>query len=344
MAKKILSIFLIVVMFASVTMITFAATPKIEVSSATAKPGDAVTLKVSLSNNPGINTFSLGFDYDTTRLELKKVELIDGIPGKFVYAEKAVWFNGENITTNGDFLSLTFNVLGNASAGDTEVAVTYNIGDISNYDEKDVSFHVVAGTVTIENEKEPETHKHDYVEVVTAPTCTSQGFTTFTCSCGDSYVGEYVGYAAHTEVVISGKSATCTSSGLTEGKKCSVCNETLVAQKTIAALGHNPGKWEVVKAAEIGKEGKEQQKCQVCNAVINERTIPALKADVYTPGDIDDNGKITAADARLVLRASAKLETLSENQKLAADVSKDKKITAADARTILRVSAKLESF
>ena len=61
-------------------------------------------------------------------------------------------------------------------------------------------------------------------------------------------------------------------------------------------------------------------------------------------GDVNGDGQITAADARLVLRASAKLEVLTENEKLAADVVKDNNITAADARLILRVSAKLDSF
>ena len=32
---------------------------------------------------------------------------------------------------------------------------------------------------------------------------------------------------------------TCTETGLTEGKKCSVCGETLVAQEVVAALGHD---------------------------------------------------------------------------------------------------------
>ena len=35
-------------------------------------------------------------------------------------------------------------------------------------------------------------HEHDYDAVVTEPTCTEQGYTTYTCECGDSYVADYV--------------------------------------------------------------------------------------------------------------------------------------------------------
>lgn len=42
----------------------------------------------------------------------------------------------------------------------------------------------------------------------------------------------------HTEEVIPAVEATCTKSGLTEGKRCSECGEVIVAQETVAALGH----------------------------------------------------------------------------------------------------------
>ena len=44
--------------------------------------------------------------------------------------------------------------------------------------------------------------------------------------------------AEHTEETIPGKAATCTETGLTDGVKCSVCNEVLVAQQEIPATGH----------------------------------------------------------------------------------------------------------
>ncbi|MDR1631113.1 MAG: dockerin type I repeat-containing protein [Oscillospiraceae bacterium] len=61
-------------------------------------------------------------------------------------------------------------------------------------------------------------------------------------------------------------------------------------------------------------------------------------------GDLNGDGQITAADARMCLRASAKLITLTEQQKKVADIFGDGNVSAACARKILRVSAKLESF
>ena len=44
---------------------------------------------------------------------------------------------------------------------------------------------------------------------------------------------------SHTEVVDVAVAPTCTATGLTEGKRCSVCNEVLVAQTVVDALGHS---------------------------------------------------------------------------------------------------------
>ena len=59
-------------------------------------------------------------------------------------------------------------------------------------------------------------------------------------------------------------------------------------------------------------------------------------------GDLDNDIKITAADARVALRCSVGLEPdLDLKRKLAADVDFDSRISAADAREILRAAVGL---
>ena len=40
-------------------------------------------------------------------------------------------------------------------------------------------------------------HTHSYSTTVTAPTCTEKGYTTYSCSCGNSYVADYVNATGH---------------------------------------------------------------------------------------------------------------------------------------------------
>lgn len=60
------------------------------------------------------------------------------------------------------------------------------------------------------------------------------------------------------------------------------------------------------------------------------------------PGDLDGDGKITAADARLVLRIVAKLDKKTNENTLTADVTGDDTVKADDARMMLRIAAKLD--
>lgn len=71
-------------------------------------------------------------------------------------------------------------------------------------------------------------------------------------------------------------------------------------------------------------------------------TSPASgKPEKYQPGDVDFDGRITAKDARLALRAGASIEILSDAAAEAADVNGDGRVTAKDARSILRYVAGL---
>ena len=44
--------------------------------------------------------------------------------------------------------------------------------------------------------------EHTYETTVTAPTCTEQGYTTYTCDCGDSYVGDYVDAEGEIQILL----------------------------------------------------------------------------------------------------------------------------------------------
>ena len=80
------------------------------------------------------------------------------------------------------------------------------------------------------------------------------------------------------------------------------------------------------------------------DAVTVKNALKFTCGDEYTvilKGDVNSDGGITAADARIILRMSAKLETPDEVQKSAADINSDGKVTSSEARTVLRFSAKL---
>jgi len=61
-------------------------------------------------------------------------------------------------------------------------------------------------------------------------------------------------------------------------------------------------------------------------------------------GDCDLDGEVTAADARLALRHSSRLVTLTRKAFRNGDLNGDGEITAAEARMILRVSSRLTTF
>lgn len=186
----------------------------------------------------------------------------------------------------------------------------------------------------------PEVHVHSYTVEEIPPTCTWQGYTSHVCDCGDVYYDNYVPVLPHTPVDIGLKAPTCTTPGWKDGTKCSVCNKIFAIAGPIPETGHS-AEWVTVNDAQICIDGLQQLKCKVCGEVLEEKVISAVKK-----GDINGDGKITAADARLILRYSAKLDSGWDNPDIIslADFDNDGKLTASDARQCLRYSAGLDDY
>ena len=80
-----------------------------------------------------------------------------------------------------------------------------------------------------------EAHEHSYTAVVTPPTCTEKGYTTHTCSCGDSYVDTYTDALGHDwDSGTVTKQPTATETGV-RTYTCTRCSVTKT--ETIPATG-----------------------------------------------------------------------------------------------------------
>ena len=138
---------------------------------------------------------------------------------------------------------------------------------------------------------------HDYVDVVTAPTCTEAGFTTHTCSrCEDSYTDSEVEALGHTEGEwITVTESTCSTKGTAE-KHCTVCDTVLDTKE----LELNPEQHEsliVNTENEVDptctEAGRRIDTCSGCGEEV-EVEVPALghdyKATVTTEPTYDSEG------------------------------------------------------
>lgn len=224
----------------------------------------------------------------------------------------------------------------------------------------------------------PAAHTHAYSsEITTAATCAKEGVKTFTCSCGDMYTESIAKLTTHTwgKWTVT-KAATYEAEGKEE-RSCSVCKKTetratakleyteiiFADTEEMKSTGENnifsvDGKTvnDILKNTKgnisvTDKDGKAVKTTDTVKSgmVISLKDSKGKVIDTKTiivPGDNNGDGKTTAADARLALRASVALEKLSIWQSDASDTVeiKENKITAADARFILRASVNLESF
>ena len=165
-----------------------------------------------------------------------------------------------------------------------------------------------SGKATSSGSSQKKAHTHSYESTVTKqPTCTEEGETTYTCSCGKTYTeaipatghnyqvtdskevsceedgyttyvcancgdtySDMVTHPGHTYEITGEKEATCTEKGYTE-YTCSVCGDTYKDEK--AELGHKKGEWKESRKPGIFSKGETKLYCSVCGEVLKTESL-----------------------------------------------------------------------
>ena len=89
-----------------------------------------------------------------------------------------------------------------------------------------------------------------------------------------TYTAVYTSAKSHTAEVVPGYAADCTNTGLTDGSKCAVCGETLIAQEIIPATG-------------IHADADKNYRCDSCNKLMQDAQL--AKVSVSLKGNIAVN-------------------------------------------------------
>ena len=162
--------------------------------------------------------------------------------------------------------------------------------------------------------------EHEYSAEVKAPTCTDGGYTTYTCNCGHSYVGDEVEKLGHSyKSVVT--APTCENGGYTT-YTCSVCGDTY-KDNAVDALGH---KYEaVVTAPTCFAAGYTTHTCPGCGDSYKDSETAQLTHIDADEDELCDNGCGTEMPKP---RYTVTLNYGSHTKTL--EVKEGSKLTAAD--------------
>lgn len=292
----------------------------------------------------------------------------------------ATWSNTTNNDGDGDILTLTFEV--NKGTEDGEYPVSIEIVDINDQSEHDVSINVSASSVIVKHEhkwdsgavtKNPTCEEpgektftcsvcgevikaqeeipalgHKEVKVEGKPaTCTEKGLSDgIKCSvCGETIKSqEELPARGH-----SFKDGVCTECGAIDPDYKLILKKgsKLILDSDKKFIYVKPEKISGVTASEFKSEIESDITLSIADSDV---VVNGLKfkfgVNEYTViviGDTSPDGKITAKDARTVLRIAARLDSPDPVTKEAADIDSDGKISSREARSILRFAARLQT-
>ena len=218
----ILSLFPVTLAHASDNTVTFSA----ETDVVSAKAGDIVNVDICMSENSVVAALTLIVNYDNTALKILNVQSKEA----FGYEEFNTAYGNNKLAyltasanpkiVGGTLFTIQFEVL---KDGCTEISLS--VKELADIDLQPIPSSTQSVKI------------HNYETEITPPTCTEDGFTTYTCACGDTYVGDYVDETGHsfsdwtTEI-----EPNCTETGL-EKQTCSACGETETNE--LPAKGHS---------------------------------------------------------------------------------------------------------
>lgn len=191
------------------------------------------------------------YGYHTAKLP-EPVEVHEGDVFSVVICINAIYDEKASIATEGTMYDTAFNKYESYISMD---------GKTWDYVAPDSGYFKTAGNVCLKVMSSNITEcKHEYTKTVVPATCTTDGYTLYTCTkCSHSYQSDPVAATGHTPAVDAGYPATCTSVGYTDGSYCSVCKEVLSKKTEIPMLEPEWSEW-----FHVDVNGTDMRTCLNC--------------------------------------------------------------------------------
>ena len=235
---------------------------------------------------------------ENTEILIENGYKVIGYPEK--YGVNIAWTSVESFTEDGTIAELHFSLKDDSDCGKIFINAVFRDGYDDFYvfadgTEQDISFDIYNGYVDVNNHTYGEWGittdatcistglkvrtcskcnkkesvvipkvAHEYVSSIIKPTCTTKGYTKYTCkNCSYYYVDTYVDMVEHTLGDWQQSVAPqCEKKG-EEIQKCTVC-QTIINTREVAEKGHTYGEWYTVTPATFNLDGEERRDCQKC--------------------------------------------------------------------------------
>lgn len=249
MFKKLVSVFLCLVLLTGVLSIGFTAHAAniiekgiLTVDTVDGPAGESVYVSLKFTENPGLMGVSISVNYDPTVLTLEEHKMGDilsdcmlnnRVDKKYIRLVSLDFFEKKN---DGTLITFKFKVAEDVAAKAlSPITVTYNRGDFCNQEIQPIMPTVVSGGVNVIPKPKKECEHKEYGEwKIAAP-------------------------------------ATCEVEGV-EQRLCTECGHS--ETKAIAALGHNySDEWTVDTPATAEKDGTMSRYCTRCDSYVDRVTF-----------------------------------------------------------------------